>query len=76
MHEIGFEPLGNEPDAVIGKANEMIRAQSRGPGAVDPSRVGFLPLKGNEKGYVINLPTSTLPMPDSAAMKPSVAASE
>ncbi len=57
-------------DALIARGNDALRAQMQRQGMGDASQVGFIPLKGKEKGYAINLPISSLPMP--AGMKPTI----
>lgn len=57
-------------DALAARANELIRAQAAGN---DPERakgLGFLPLKGDIKGYVVATPPAAFPIP--AGMRPTI----
>ena len=55
---------------LIAKANEVIRAQYGGADAERAKAIGFVPLKGMENSYVLNLPTMGVAMP--AGLRPTV----
>lgn len=57
-------------DALVGKANEALRAQLGGGEPAKVEGLGFLPLKGVPQGYVLALPPSVFPIP--AGMRPTM----
>ena len=64
------EGFAKSLDALVGKANEAIRAEIGGADREAAASLGFLPLKGDRKGYIVSLPPSVFPIP--AGMRPTI----